>query len=301
MTPPRWTTRYADDVRDALTRMIEEGEPAESAPPAHRRSHLRLVVAIVIALVLVVPASITALVLANGSAPAGGGATSSVPTDVGSAVPPTSTPTASATARPASAGCAPTTGRGIPAGADTGRIDDVDGDHRPDTEWAVLDGGAVVFGITTASGATVSGRADFAGGGERTFVVGHLANGAVVVIPGEGRDSELLTFRGCALQQAEGTNPTFPGVGKSFTIVSPNGGGDTLCLEGELYSIGYESDGGALEDVVGQRVLVSADGTKATLSPTKRTIATHLAAAALSRYQQVSCGDAPVLRPTEAP
>jgi hypothetical protein len=291
MTPPRWSTPYADGVRDALTRMIEAGEPAEPMTPPPRRSHVRLVVAIVIALVLVVPASITALVLANGAAPAGGSPVST----------PTPTPTPSATARPASAGCAPTTGQGIPAGADTGRIDDVDGDHRPDTAWAVLIGGTVMFGITTASGATAIGRSDFAGGGERTFVVGHLANGVVVAIPSEGRDSDLVTFHDCALHQAEGSNPNLPSAGNSFVLYSQNGGGDAMCLEGELYSVGYESDGEDRENVVGQRVLVSADGMSATLSPTKRTIATHLDAAALKRYQGVSCGTAPVLRPTQAP
>ena len=399
MNPPRWDTRYAHGVRDALTGMVEAGEPGEPAPPPQRRHHVRLVVAIVIALVLVVAASITALVLANRSAPAGGSTSLTVPTDGSYSYDPSGdyagvigrlearrtgdrvcfwvssttetgpfgrspwylvfpagyhataaldliddtgaevaavgdrvavftttsalgttpkgcatgttlgalhversaeeTPTpAPATMRPASARCAPTSS-GIPAGADTGVVDDVDGDHRPDTEWSVLDGGAVVFGITTASGATVSARAEFAGGGERTFVVGHLANDAVVLIPSEGRASELWSFRGCALHQVQGTNPEAPSVGPFFTLASGSGGGDAMCIEGELYSVSYTTAGGDLEDVVGQRVQVSADGSTATISSTKRTIASRLDPAALARYQEVSCGTAPVLRPQQ--
>lgn len=298
MTPPRWSTRYSDGVRDALIRMVETEQVAEPSPPPStpRRSHLRLVVAIVIALVLVVPASVTALVLANRAGPAG-----SAPTVV---LPETPTPTATTTpttARPASAGCAPTTGNGIPAGADTGRIADVDGDHRPDTEWAVLVGGTIRFGITTASGATVSGSAAFAGGGDRTFVVGNLANGVAVVIPSEGRTSDVLTFTDCRLQQTEGRNPALPSVGDAFTLYSEGGGGSAMCVDGVLYALSTESDGGTFANVLTQRVLVSADGARASFSGAKETLATHLDAAALRPYEGVSCGDSPVLRPMQAP
>jgi hypothetical protein len=165
----------------------------------------------------------------------------------------------------------------------------------------VLVGGAVEFGIRTASGATVSGRAEFAGGGDRTFVVGHLANGVVVVIPSDSRSSDLLTFGGCALHQTEGTNPDLPSVGNSFTLYSQRGGGAAMCLDGELYAISTRSLGTDSEDVIAQRVAVSADGMTARLTDTRRTIATRIDDAAAARYDGISCGDSTVLRPTQAP
>lgn len=290
MKSPRWDGRSADAVRDALTRMIDGGEAADPEPP-RRRSTARLVVAIVIALLVVVPASVTAIVVAHRADPADGGMPVVAPTA------PSPTPTATA-ARPASAGCAPTAER-IPAGADRGVIDDVDGDHRPDTEWAVLLGGTVDFGITTASGATVSARAQFAGGGDRTVVVGHLANGAIVLLPSEGRTTDVLSFRDCALHVVTGINRDLPSVGSAFTLYSPEGGGDAMCLEGKLYAVSFTQTGGT-EDVVGTRIAVSADGTTARYTATTRSIATAVDPAS-TRYTGVSCGTAPVLHPTQAP
>ena len=59
-------------------------------------------------------------------------------------------------------------------------------------------------GGTTASGATASGKQGFAGGGDRTFVAGKLANGVVVAITSEGRDSPVYTFSHCAFQKLQG-------------------------------------------------------------------------------------------------
>ena len=120
--------------------------------------------------------------------------------------PPTGMPTtgmataALAGAGPAPApasGCAPT-GTGVPTGASSKQVIDVDGDGRPDTGWLSSDGNT--FGITTASGATFSVPIELAGGGPRKVLVEDTdGHGTIAALASDGRTVELLVVTNCGL------------------------------------------------------------------------------------------------------
>ncbi|MEO9221669.1 MAG: hypothetical protein ABI251_07815 [Mycobacteriaceae bacterium] len=140
----------------------------------------------------------------------GGAVSQSAPTTI----PPT-TPVHSGTSAPAprsttaATGCAPT-GAGVPAGASSKPIIDVDGDGRADVGWI---NGGVNFGITTASGATFSIPMELAGGGPRSvLVVNPDEQGNIAALASDERTVELLLVRNCELlpaKNAEGTNYEF--------------------------------------------------------------------------------------------
>ncbi len=137
----------------------------------------------------------------TGSAPT---TTGSAPTTTGAA--PTTgmaTPGAAlAAAGPAArtSGCAPT-GSGVPAGATTKQVIDIDGDGRPDTGW--ISSGGNTFGITTASGATMSIPLQLAGGGTRSVLVENPdSHGTIAALASDGRTVELLVVKNCGLLPA---------------------------------------------------------------------------------------------------
>ncbi|MCU1474375.1 hypothetical protein, partial [Amnibacterium sp.] len=185
------------------------------------------------------------------------------------------------------------------------RIVDVDGDGDPDREWAdILLGGTVRFGITTASGATVSAEQQFAGGGDRTFVVGKLASGVVVAIPSEGRDSPLWSFVRCALHPVAGTyDPHAPVGGGRFVFASADDAGAVGCLHGELDGFHSIDAGPNRATFTAVEVIVSADGLHATTGTT-RTVLKDAKNETISDYRRIApftratCGTSPVLRPS---
>ncbi len=113
-----------------------------------------------------------------------------------------------ATTALAGAGPAPTpasgcmsTGSGVPAGAASKQVIDVDGDGRPDTGWLSSDG--TTFGITTASGATMSVPIELAGGGPRKVLVEDTdGHGTIAALASDGRTVELLVVKNCGLLPA---------------------------------------------------------------------------------------------------
>lgn len=200
---------------------------------------------------------------------------------------------------PTSSGCSPN-GQRMPAGVQQARIADIDHDGRPDTEWARLIPGTgdVRFGITTASGATFTADASFAGGAARSFVSGTLANGVTVLMPSEGRATDLWTVAACALHQAHSTVPTYSG---DFGISSTNnqtGAGSATCIDGRLAAIALTPDGSATDTVADRYVDVSGDGTTATLTDRTTVVARHVdlgTTANTRRYTGISCGTSRVL------
>ncbi len=132
---------------------------------------------------------------------------SPAPTTTDSTPPPTgstlstgagrTTPALAATSAAPAYGCAPT-GTGVPTGASTKQVIDVDGDGQPDTGWLSSDGNT--FGITTASGATMSVPLDLTGGGPRSVLVENPdSTGTITALASDGRTVELLVVTNCGL------------------------------------------------------------------------------------------------------
>jgi hypothetical protein len=199
---------------------------------------------------------------------------------------------------PTSAGCSPTAQR-MPPHAVSARVPDVDGDGRPDVEWA-KGASTVTFGITTASGATVSGSTVFAGGGTRSFVLGRLADGVVIALPSEGRDSPLWSFVGCRLAPVIGRGSLPDGRDTTpFVVATPSRGGAATCVGGRLYSVESAGAGGGRVTVLGRRIDVTADGRRAVLSRATTVLAEHVRSGSAEerRFAGVSCGSSVVLHP----
>jgi len=75
---------------------------------------------------------------------------------------------------------------------------DVDGDGQPDTGWISMGGNT--FGITTASGATMSVPLDLTGGGPRSVLVENPdSTGTITALASDGRTVELLVVTNCGL------------------------------------------------------------------------------------------------------
>ena len=195
------------------------------------------------------------------------------------------------------AGCSPTVTK-TPGRAFTAAIADVDGDGKRDTEWAQIDNGNLRFGITTASGATIDGEQGFAGGADRSFVVGRLANGVVVAITSEYRDSPVFTFSDCAFHVLRGKD-LLPGSSAKtqFTFYSEDGGGVGGCFDGRLALLHATGTDGDSSDYAARFVDVSADGLHARLTDSTAIVAHGITITRYSRWAGVSCGAAPVLHP----
>lgn len=141
----------------------------------------------------------------------GGGATSApVPSSTSEATSPEPTtpapepsaePSATSTPEPGvGAGC-PATDGGIPEGAATSEVVDVDGDGRADTAW-ITGGADRTFGITTASGATFSAPIESASPIGASAVVNTVgADLTPIALVDLGRQAQLFSLDGCAVTQ----------------------------------------------------------------------------------------------------
>ncbi len=220
---------------------------------------------------------------------------SSAPPSSPSVVPNTDTsvvtPAPTTTASPTAVGCAPA-GSGIPTGASSKPIIDVDGDGRPDVGWI---NGGTSFGITTASGATFSIPMELAGGGPRSVLVENTdGKGTIAALASDGRTVELLVVKNCGLFPV--TNPQ--GQHYEFDLGLRGTGTGVGCSQvagtsgRSLVGLNVHVDGnGHPLDV--QRTQIVLDGTAARNGATD-TVAGNPAAA--QSGSQISCGDLTMTR-----
>lgn len=231
----------------------------------------------------------------------GGGATSSAPAPSATTSAPASdpattpAPTASATAEPTPStgvgdGC-PATDGGIPDGAATSEVVDVDGDGRADTAW-ITGGPDRALGITTASGATFSAPIDSASPIAASAVVSTVgADLTPIALVDLGRQAQLFSLDGCAVTQTvdQGGQPYVfdRGFGDQGTGVGCTDVDGVLHLAGLLAT--EEGDGWTVT-----RTLVDLDpsGEVAT-NGAAEVVAEGAAAtdAVVTTAQEVSCGD----------
>ena len=205
---------------------------------------------------------------------------------------PATQPATTAPSAPAAQGCpAAPSGQpsGVPEGATAKPTLDVDGDGRPDTLWiddGTAAGGAVVFGVQTASGGTLSTDFNSASGSNaRTVLVADVTgDGELVALADDGRSVRLYGLSDCSLvpeQNAQGEQYTFDlgftgfGTGVGCADVDGNGTRDL---------VGLLADGTSVTSTV-----VALDGPRAT-NGASSTIA-DATPQQLDLASQVSCGD----------
>ncbi|WP_029429486.1 hypothetical protein [Blastococcus sp. URHD0036] len=208
----------------------------------------------------------------------------------------TATTTASATppggsdAGGSDAGC-PATDDGIPSGAATRPTLDVDGDRAADTEWIASSpaaDGSVLFGVTTASGATVTADLQSASPVARSILVADVTgDGELVVLASDGRQVLLYAYSDCQIVPVQ--NPQ--GEQYAFDLGFTGYGTGVGCLD---------VDGDGVRDLAG--LLVNGDGTgytatavvldgpRASNSDVSMGVA-DAGAAAVEAARSITCGD----------
>jgi hypothetical protein len=217
---------------------------------------------------------------------------------------PTTTVTASPTGSPSPSGSGtsapwgsgpgcPAGGGAIPSGAQTAQIGDVDGDGKPDTEFAT----ASAYGIRTASGATVTLPWDLAGPGTHSGWTSHRET-AVVTVLDDGRTASLHAFVDCgfvASKDASGTPYTFTlaGFGQYGTGVECTDENGGALLFGVLAA--KQSDG--TYSVQGTDVNLVDGGRTAENAGSPQTLASGLAQddPKVALAMRSSCGDVPIV------
>jgi hypothetical protein len=205
---------------------------------------------------------------------------------------------ANSAAPPSSAatGCPPS-GSGTPAGADTATLPDLDGDGLPDTEWYSDAGAPFSYGITTASGATVSLPDGMAGPTQHSGWTARLGSGVVVTVISDGRGAQLAAFVDCEFVTpigADGRPYTFDmeNLRENGTGIGCLPGGDGPTLAG-VQALPADDD---TFTVTATEVDVSADGLTAENGATS-TLAEGAPAGdpVVQAAQRSSCDDVPVV------
>lgn len=190
-------------------------------------------------------------------------------------------------------GC-PRTRATTPKTAMTARVGDIDGDGRADIEWAYMRSGSgtLYFGVTTASGATISTSQDFASGADRRVVIGRLRDGAVIALPSDHHGIPLYTFASCSFHRPYGVN------GKPYEFGQADLQGDGIgaaCRSGQLVGLQNPRRGNT-RALTATTVIVEANGRTAVNGATT-TLLTNLDKhpSADQQAQSPTCGGSPVL------
>jgi len=231
------------------------------------------------------PPPVTSIASSSSTQPPASSPPSSTTAPSTTTVPTTTAPPAPA---PPAKGCA-AAGSGVPAGATSKPIIDVDGDGRPDSGWI---NGSATFGITTASGATFSIPMELAGGGPRMVLVEDTdGKGTIAALASDGRTVELLLVKNCGLfpaKNAQGGNYEFDlgfrgtGTGVGCSQVAGTSGRSLVGLNVQLDGAGQPQDV--------RRTQIVLDGTSARNGATD-TIPAAGNPAAVQSGNQISCGD----------
>lgn len=220
---------------------------------------------------------------------------SSDPSGSATSASPTEEPSSSATTPAASPGTGcPAAGDGIPPGASSTEVIDVDGDGRPDTAWLTA-GADRTFGITTASGATFSAPITSASPIPASAVVGSVATTDAGDVPialvDLGREAQLFALTDCTVAQttdSSGQAYVFDrGFGDQGTGVGCSDVDGATRLAGLLAT--PEGDGWTVT-----RTLIDlSDGGRVAANGTIAVVAEEAAAddAVVTTAQEVSCGD----------
>ena len=202
---------------------------------------------------------------------------------------------ATAAVTPEPEGC-PATAKTMPADAVSAHIPDVDGDGRTDTAWYSEGQAPFTYGITTASGATVTLADDLAGPNTHSGWTAELHNGVVATVLDDGRSASLHALVDCAFVTPIGVD------GRPYTF-------DMQDLRGFGTGVGCREVDGGLElnglqssqnrddsyTVLATGITVSTDGTSARNGYTDVSDEVPAEDPRVAEAQTSSCADAPVV------
>jgi len=193
------------------------------------------------------------------------------------------------------AGC-PATPETMPAGAVSAEIADVDGDGENDTEWYDESTAPFTFGITTASGATVSMADDLAGPGGHSGWTAALHNGVVVSVLDDGRRATLHALVDCGFVTPIGVDA------RPYTFDMQNthdNGTGVGCLEVdgglELNGLQVTQNRDDSFSLMATGITVAADGLSAINGYTAVSASLPEDDPRVHEAQTSSCADAPVV------
>jgi hypothetical protein len=174
----------------------------------------------------------------------------------------------------------------MPAGASSRKVGDLDGDGRADTEW-ISDTPDLRFGVTTASGATVSYTLPTASPEPREGFVTRLNDHRIVSIVDDYRAAYAHFFVNCGWVTPKDSH----GVQYTFDMQDLTGHGTGVgCSKG--YLVGYQATNASSGYTVKQtQVLLNTTGSVASNGPTS-TVVTNAPAsdARVKAAMTISCG-----------
>jgi len=215
------------------------------------------------------------------------------PADAGDSAELPESPAEPAVAEPT--GC-PATAESMPAGAASAQIADVDGDGENDTAWYDETSSPFTYGITTASGATLTLPDDLAGPGQHSGWTAALHNGVVVTVLDDSRGATLHAIVECGFVTPIGVDA------RPYTFDMQNthdNGTGVGCLEVddglELNGLQVTQNRDDSYSLLATGISVSTDGLTAINGYTAVSASLPADDPRVSAAQTSSCGDAAVV------